>query len=126
MSTTRMIFEQKNVQHKIYQRLHSDNFNDNFNRIIITVNLFCALLQEFQDFIGTITGLIPSNRVQNLLRESDIVLWYVSTCSKKNTSSRRPSYRIHCRNREPAAMLLLGKIQKRNHCRLLIVGRIVR
>lgn len=74
MSTTRMIFEQKNVQHKIYQRLHSDNFNDNFNRIIITVNLFCALLQEFQDFMGTITGLIPSNRVQNLLRESDIVL----------------------------------------------------
>jgi len=142
MSTSRMIFEQNNVQYKIYQRLHSYNFNNNFNKIIITVNLFCVCRKNFKTswellqvlfylvltrhyLLSTITPF-PSNRVQNLLRESDLVLWYVSTCSKKNTSSRRPTYRIHCRNREPASMLLLGKIQKRNHCRLLIVGWIVR
>jgi len=87
--------------------------------------LFNLVLNNRHYLLSTVT-FSNQQGVQNRLRESDIVLWYVSTFSKKNTSRRRPTYRIHCRNSEPASMLLLGKIQKRNHCRLLIVGWIVR
>jgi len=58
MSSNKMIFEQKNVLYKLYQSLYSDNLNNNFKRIIIAVNLFCALLQEFQDYMGIVKGLV--------------------------------------------------------------------